>query len=558
MDGISSRLIIGSQGFLDFTPFVFPAFRGVDLNGATIRPTRDSVLPVVLAIDLEVRNGQFVASIALQQRSFVDGETSVASLPEFSTWSLECNVDQSGEAANVFSTFNMPLAIRGRLKPLPSIMSADAQHLSSLIASRYVPYQAIPNGGLPDATIRALGRRFFPFTPYSYELAMALYDWTTASFARLVFMKVFQYTSMPGLPLCYGDIANMISESNWGPYTPENPDFMRSFMMTPAASLLDVRMQLARVATPLRIWSDVQNRLLTAAITAMPRTTRFSRLRLFSGQVDIKQFTTSRFGPGFLQCPINRGPIAETMKWDFENTLRTFVSAGSLITTKMVWSFTDTYQGAKHYSNGIILVIYNPPFVNPSRQASLVWDTASDVTPVSSEPKKTEWTFPPRSQFRVHNWFRQQGGDVIINLAAVPVFDQTTQFNAADREEGAVGDGEDVPAPVIEQDAVSDSVFEEGAADDMISGGSDTTHFASDTGVGDDDISTIPMSSPLTPAECEALDASYDSSTERKAGETARELKGNVDPDALFDAAITHDNHGRWCRCVQAIEEVLV
>ena len=89
-------------------------------------------------------------------------------------------------------------------------------------------------------------QQYFPYTASSFQLAMCLYDWTTASFTRMVLMKIFQYTDIgtAPYPLDLDSIADAIWESNWGTYTPQNADYMHSFMMTPASSLADVQAQL--------------------------------------------------------------------------------------------------------------------------------------------------------------------------------------------------------------------------------------------------------------------------------------------------------------------------
>ena len=184
------------------------------------------------------------------------------------------------------------------------------------IKDKFVPYQNIPDApGKTCAEIKKLGKQFFPFTPHSFQLAMCVYNWTTASFARMVFLKVFEYTGLkadPDYPLNESEVAKMIWESNWKSYTPKNKDYMNSFLMKPAASL-DVKKQLEVVSKELQKFSVVENRLLSAAISALPRTSVSSKGRLYSGQVDIYQFGLDRFGTEFLECPLNKGPVSESI-----------------------------------------------------------------------------------------------------------------------------------------------------------------------------------------------------------------------------------------------------
>ena len=155
-----------------------------------------------------------------------------------------------------------------------------------------------------------------------------------------------------------------------------------------------------------------------------------SKPRLFSGQVDIYQFGLDRFGVELLECPLNKGPVADSMTTDFKTVLSTYVSQGRTITTKMVWSFTDTVQDAIHYSNGILLVA-NPP------DDAWVWDIPAHVTPLSDNYNKPEYTFPPGTRFRILSveQARVPKGDIVVinlqPLAPGPVRQQERQHTTS-------------------------------------------------------------------------------------------------------------------------------
>ncbi|KLO07087.1 hypothetical protein SCHPADRAFT_837093 [Schizopora paradoxa] len=365
-DGTSYRLIVDRLGFLDLTSTPFAGtlqFRAIDANGGVIvNPNpADPVMELNLKIDT---SGGFV----LTSTSRRPGDGYVPS-------------------------------VSGRLKPLPTVSASDVAFIDTMVKGGYVPYPNV--SGAPGKTfeeIAALGKRLFPFTPFSFQLALCVYDWTTASFTRMVFMKIFEYTGIPPppFPTDQSSIAAMIWASNWGSYNPQNVEFMRSFLMKPAYSLDNVRTQLNDVGSELHNFSAVQNRLLSAAMNSLPRTTLFKHAQLFSGQVDIYQLGLDRFGIGFLESPANNGPVGQELISTFADALSTYVSAGRTITTKMVWSFTDSVEDAMHYSNGILLVANVP-------QDSWVWDQASYITPLSNDPAKTEYTFHPGSQFRVES-----------------------------------------------------------------------------------------------------------------------------------------------------------
>jgi hypothetical protein len=356
--GVSSRLIVEGQGFLDVTDFQNgfpngPVMDMVNLNGQVFNYTPNPSVDLTLSLP---GNGTFSATQA-----------------------------------------SKGITLSGQLKPLPVISAADVNDFNQMIEDNYVPYQNIPDApGKTTAQIAALGLQLFPFTPYSFQLAMAVYDWTTASFTRVVLMKIFEYTSIGSAPypLDQASIAAAIWESNWGTYTPQNVDYMNSFMMVPANSLQNVQNQLAQVAPALQTFSDVENRLLCAAFQSLPRTSIVSEPQLFSGQVDISQLGTEHFGIEFLQCPLNDGPVGTPLQIPLEVALDTYIQVGQVITSKMVWSFGSSLEEAMQYQNGIVLTA-NPP------NDAWVWDTVSYITALSDDPNKIEYTFAPGSSFEV-------------------------------------------------------------------------------------------------------------------------------------------------------------
>ncbi len=285
--------------------------------------------------------------------------------------------------------------IAGTLLPLPEVSAADAQLLDQMISQKIVPYQNIPDApGKTDEEIRALGLQYFPFSPYSYEMAMAVYDWTTADFARFVFFRIFAYTGVEGQPLDLPSIADAIWTSDWPPYVPSNADYMNSFMMVPANSYDEVYAQLLEVWPQLQTYNEAENRLAAAAFQSLPRTSILAKPQLFSGQVDISNLGTEHFAPEFLQFPGNAGPTSVPLSMPLETALDTFITVGAEITTKMVWSFTDSQEDAMHYQNGILLIA-NPP------AGAVVWEEANYITVLSDDPNKTEYTFAPGTRFLI-------------------------------------------------------------------------------------------------------------------------------------------------------------
>ncbi|KAI0737530.1 hypothetical protein C8Q80DRAFT_309288 [Daedaleopsis nitida] len=405
----SYRLIAQTQGFLDITELELPVAAS-DLAGSdpiTVLDFNDrrmlwSVTNRILHITLTLPgDGTFAATVTLPGSS--------------DYWSVS-----------------------GSFKPFPVVSAADAAYIDNMIAQKYVPYPNVPEEpGKTDSEIRELGRRFFPWSPHSYELAMCVYDWTTASFMRMVLFKIFQYTSVPHAPppspLDLSSISRMIWESNWDSYQPQNTAYMHSFMMHPASSQRDVDTQLARVFPELYRFSEVQNRLLSAAVHALPRTCTVARPYLFSGQVDIRQMGMSRFGAELREFPGNAGPVGRPLEIEFAAAVASFLKPGSVVTTKACWSFTDREADARHYSNGILLVA-EPP--DPDDSASLVWDAPGYVTELSNGAEKIEWVFPPGSRFRVLS-VEQDGGIQAIRLRVVP---PTARAQVADAEKAPSAD----------------------------------------------------------------------------------------------------------------------
>ncbi|KAI8966498.1 hypothetical protein F5Y11DRAFT_309491 [Daldinia sp. FL1419] len=361
---VSSRLIVDQKGFLDLTELSLHHTLFINANSSILVVEKKKVSSNTLYIELSVRihkDGSF---------ELVAASTCPTDLYE---------------------------SVSGKLKPLPEVSKKDAEYMSEMIKRKYVPYQKIPDApGKTEEQIRTLGLQLFPFSPFSFQLAMSVYDWTTASFTRMVFLKIFEYTGISAspFPIDQKSIAKEIWASNWPPYTPQDEYFMNSFMMKPASTLEDVETQLSNVSDELHEFSNVQNRLLSAAILALPRTSILSRPRLFSGQVDIYQLGLDHFGIEFLECPLNNGPAGTELIFAFADAMSNYISTGKIITTKMVWSFTDNLKDAMHYSNGIILMANCPG-------DTLVWESAAYVTDISDDPKKTEYVFAPETRFEV-------------------------------------------------------------------------------------------------------------------------------------------------------------
>ncbi|KAL6895075.1 hypothetical protein GGI43DRAFT_127760 [Trichoderma evansii] len=383
--GISTRLIVDRYGFLDITEVHSSQSLALDANGETLWLKRREIDSDFTCPSLE--NSPYPLNLSLQIDDSGDSFTlSLVRVPDIIT-----------------ACYSISKQVSGLLKPLPDISTEDVAFISKMINNEFVPYQNIPDS-YPKTfeEIRVLGRQYFPFTPYSFELAMCIYDWTTASFARMTFFKIFQYTdidsgiaSLPH-PLDHESLSMKIWQSNFSAYTPKDPDYMRTFLMQPAHSLDHLKAQLNEVVDEVYNFSEIENRLLFAAAQSMPRTSLVSKSQLFSGQVDIRQLGTEHFGIEFYECPLNSGPVGIELAHPLTDALASYLSVGKTITTKMTWSFTDNIDAAMHYSNGIVLVL-NPP------SDAWLWDDISFITPLSDDPGKIEYIASAGSQFEIQS-----------------------------------------------------------------------------------------------------------------------------------------------------------
>lgn len=407
--GGSSRLIIDGQGFLDLTttsptPALsigeersqpdhweiiangVPLWANRSVNTAAACPSfHDIADAVALALKIN-QHGDF--ELAIEVSHILAGMTS----PQNSTQTFPACIDNNTDC------YDTPGQVSGKLTPLPTIHASDIELIDQMIDRGVIPYQNIPvSPGKPMEEIRALGTRLFPFTPHSFQLALCVYDWTTPSFARLVLLKIFEYTGLkpaPLFPLDQASIAETIWATNWSTYTPQDVDYMRSFLMEPSNSFDDVQTQLETVRDDLHRLSDVQNRLLAAATYSLPRTSIVAAPMLYSGQMDISQLGLDHFGIEFLESPLNSGPVGRTLVSPLADALSSYLAPGRTVTTKTAWSFTDKLEDAVHYANGILIILH-------PAEGSWVWDQPAFITPLSDDPGKNEYVSAPGTAFEV-------------------------------------------------------------------------------------------------------------------------------------------------------------
>ncbi|CAE6513433.1 unnamed protein product [Rhizoctonia solani] len=364
----SVRLIISNQGFIDFT--------NIESSGATLGSYS--------------RPPQRLSHVDLNHRAIAISDSD-PSAP------VRIHLILPGDGSFRFSPSTNDF-YTGKLKPLLRVSKTDMEYFQQMIDHGPVSRPILDyEEGKTHEEIRELGLQYFPNSPYSFQLAMAIYDWTTASFLRMVLMKMFEYTAVTGNPppIDKDSVASAIFEANWLSYTPSNPEFMSSFLMKPAKTKQEVAAQLDVVLPELHHFSDVENRILAAAAASMPRTPKLITPLLYSGQLDVYQFKLDQFAAQFTQCPLNDGPPGVPLRIDLDQVLETFLHPGKVITTKQFWSFSDSMDTAMLFQNGIVLV------AEPPDDDSFVWETPCYVTPISTMEEKIEWIFPLGTSFTV-------------------------------------------------------------------------------------------------------------------------------------------------------------
>lgn len=305
--------------------------------------------------------------------------------------------------------------LSGTLTSFSTPSSHSLERFQWMIDQKYVPYQKIPDEpGRSTKELQKLGRQFFPYSPNSFELAMAVYDWTTADFTRIDLMRLFTYTGVSDQPLDIDSIANGIWTSNWNTYNPRNKYYMNSFMMHPSDSLDDVRQQLEEKKDTLYTCNLAEIDVLVSALRSLPRTSCISKPALYSGQVAIFNLGSHHFATYFEEMPANHDASLPPLGMPLAKAIDTFIQQGKTLTLKTFMAFTDTYEDACHYSNGIVLIVHPPA-------GAVTWQRTTYVTPLSDGPTKTEYLFELGTQFEVMD-VQPNGddGNVVITLRVLP------------------------------------------------------------------------------------------------------------------------------------------
>ncbi|MEM7792577.1 MAG: hypothetical protein AAF546_14325 [Verrucomicrobiota bacterium] len=285
------------------------------------------------------------------------------------------------------------------LHELPLLEGPNVDGLRQMVTMKIVPYQNPPSGQpKTDAELQALADTYFPDNHYGFDMAMAIYDWTSANFIRQDLFHQLQYTGIDGHPLDLATIARVIWGCDYPGYSPSDPNFMNQFTMKPASSEADVYEQLLNVYQTIKPLAIAEMNVLKIALLNLNQPTVAAYPQLYRGAMPMTGgYNTSDFSPSMFEYGGNAGPISDPLVQAFNDALEDTLAPGRIITTKGPWSFSNDLDGAKVWQNGI-LITCNPP------EGAIVWPSCADITPFSLNPDTFEINVPAVSRYRINSY----------------------------------------------------------------------------------------------------------------------------------------------------------
>ena len=297
----------------------------------------------------------------------------------------------------------------GQLKALSVLPGETINAFREMIDLKIVPYQDPPSGTpKSDAQLQALADHYFPGNIYGFDYAMALYDWTSSSFIRQDLFHQLQYTGVAGHPLDLPKIGSVIWNCNYPGYSAKDANFMNQFMMLPATSEVDVSQQLQAVHEKVKPLAVSEMDVQVNALLALAPPTVAKYPQLYRGAMPLSGgYTTADFAPSLFEFPGNAGPTTDPLYKAFDEALNGILRAGSVITTKGPWSFSNDEVGAKVWQNGILITL-NPP------EGAEFWPSCADITAFSLNPGTFEINMPPVTRYRIdsYGWITIKGKPV--------------------------------------------------------------------------------------------------------------------------------------------------
>lgn len=182
-----------------------------------------------------------------------------------------------------------------------------------MIAKQIVPYQNPPSGTpKTDADLQALTDQYFPGNAYGFDLAMALYDWTSSSFIRQDLFHQLQYTGVADHPLDLKRIENVIWNCSYPGYSHSDANFMNQFMMKPATTEANVYQQLLEVYETVKPLAIAEMNVLKIALLNLDQPTVAEYPQLYRGAMPMSGgYDTSDFSPSMFEFEGNTEPTSD-------------------------------------------------------------------------------------------------------------------------------------------------------------------------------------------------------------------------------------------------------
>lgn len=289
--------------------------------------------------------------------------------------------------------------VTGAVTPLSPLAGYTINAFREMIKLQIVPYLNPPSGTpKSNAELQALADTYYSNDIYGFDKAMALYDWTSASFIRQDLFHQLRYTGVPGQPLDLKTMARVIWGCNYPGYTAKDANFMNALMMKPARDEADVYNQLLGVYEQLLPLATAEMDVMEHAILDLQPVSVIEYPQLYRGAMPMTGgYNTSDFSPSLFEYSGNWGPTDAPLVQAFEDALNGCLIPGSIITTKGPWSFSNDLDGAKVWQQGI-LITCNPP------EGASIWPGSANITPFSLNPGTFEVNMPPPTRYRIDSY----------------------------------------------------------------------------------------------------------------------------------------------------------
>ncbi|CAA6693546.1 MULTISPECIES: hypothetical protein [unclassified Lentimonas] len=323
--------------------------------------------------------------------------------------SFALSITEAGEFTLISAHGN---TLAGNVSALPALEGATINAFRSMMEPlKIIPYENPPGVHTKTtAEITALGNTYFPGSPYAFDLAMAIYDWTSSNFIRQDLFHQLQYTGVAGTPLDLDTMAGVIFGCNYPGYTHTDANFMHQFLMQPATSETDVYNQLLDVYEQIKPLAIAEMKVYSAGVLSLAPPTVADYPLLYRGAMSMSGgYDTGDFAPSMFEFPGNAGPTTDPLYQAFSEALEGCLKPGSIVTTKGPWSFSNNKAGAEVWQNGILITL-SPP------EGAKVWPGCANITEFSINPGTFEIDMPPPTRYRIEgfDWIKLPNKDGVM------------------------------------------------------------------------------------------------------------------------------------------------